>query len=210
MKDRAEPHSPGTRARALLTQRTERLLNDGGQLRIGPDEVRKLVDHHGHGALGAEGEEPVDSFGPMCEVVGRGGPDMSGERRADPAQRLGVSGLGRTEIETSLGTTGRVEQEGLALAASAGDHSERGTGLRVGDEAGQRAAVLSGLHCRTSRDQQGGLGAIFGRWHAWAGVEHGQGAASLPLLVLQPHMWVVASAFVVGAAGSGLATSAEA
>jgi hypothetical protein len=41
---------------------------------------------------------------------------MSGGRRADPPQRLGVSGLGRTEIKTSLGTTGRVEQEGLALA----------------------------------------------------------------------------------------------
>lgn len=63
---------------------------------------------------------------------------MRGERSADTPQGLGIGGLGRPEVEPACGTAGRVEQEGLALSAPPGDHTERRARLFIFDEPCQR------------------------------------------------------------------------
>ena len=114
---------------ALRSQRSERVLDDGGQWRISPDQVGKLVDNHGHGVVAAEREQGVRYLAPIAEVQRGRCVQVRGEIRSGPAQRFAIGRFLRREVETARGLAERAEQERLALTSASGDHPQDGSRL---------------------------------------------------------------------------------
>lgn len=113
------------------------MLYDRRQLTVRPDEVRELVQDYHDGPIGPEAEHCVDRRGPRRQPDRPGSPDVVPESLAEAPKRVGVGGLGGTEVETAGRSCQLVQQQRLALAAAPRDDPEGGSGALVRGEPGE-------------------------------------------------------------------------
>ncbi|MFK4102936.1 hypothetical protein ACI2L1_23185 [Streptomyces sp. NPDC019531] len=106
----------------------------GGRL---GEEGELVDDRHGGAAPVGNAHEFSDGLVPVGEAERGGLVAMESEGFAELAQGVGFGGLGRGEHEAAACPREGVQEEGLALAAAAGDHAEGGTRAGQGGEAGQ-------------------------------------------------------------------------
>lgn len=84
-----------------------------------------------------DAHELGDRLVPVGEAERGGLVAVAGEGFAELAQGVGLGGLGGGEHEAAACPRDGVQEEGLALAAAAGDHAEGGARAGQGGEAGQ-------------------------------------------------------------------------
>ena len=121
---RAAQQQPAAAALALGPARRERVLEDRRQRRVRPDQIGKLVDHHGDRMIVPQGQQRVKHLTPAVETQCRRQPEVRPQRRPYLVQGLAVGRFIGREVEASGRLAQGPQQEGLALAAPAGDDPE--------------------------------------------------------------------------------------
>lgn len=107
------------------------------QLAVRSNEVGKLVQDDDRGSVRTQAQQRVDSRGPRAQLDRTESPDVLTENLAETAERVRVSRLGCAEVEAARFSCQLVEQQGLALATTAGDDPQGRSRSLVGGEPGK-------------------------------------------------------------------------